>query len=530
MHFPNVEIVENLDPDNPFASFSQTRINASHRLDNNARKEVSSVIYVPCNGRTLDNMAYDLNILTDLCHTYIESPSRCIISKASGVIYVEHNQMNICLSTLIQIRETEGSPFSAREIFTCGSQVLSALMYIYNPHKRYHGAGPRIPICNITNVSPANIICNDDLTSFSLGSLWLLIPEVAQYVPEARNERSIDKYITNQICCILYKMVTYKDLDPSAGPALIREINPDELKRVFEKSYFAGDNDRWSAKQVLEYMMRVSGLREIDNIEYNSLIELSNAVKHIANIKAGNMEDDINRLQALHISKNEELELIKDQNERLAGEIDNTSQENNQLAIEIQNLEDEATAIQEQIAERLDVLENAKDQGNRLLEILHDNNHIDEAINYDNAPECFAKINEVMQDVINTYNELKATEELPDVVAAGGISERIQQYRANEDENSALFRQHETLRNHLESAKNAGDRLRNMVINDDEEFDNRLLFCCLLCQRERRAIICKGCNTLIFCENCFNALANIGICCPKCNQNNRQSFERVFTA
>lgn len=529
MYLPHVRIVENLNLDAPFSSFPQTGIHASHWSDDNSQIQVSSVIYVLGNERTINHMAYDLNILTDLRHKYIESPFRCIISTASNTIYVEHNLRGTPLSTLIQMRENERRPFSLKEIFTCGVQVLSALMYIYNPRKRCSGVGPFIPVCNITDISTENIVCNESLTSFSLANLWMLIPEVAQYVPIIRNAEDIDRYITDQLCCILFKMATFKDMNPTMGRNILNEINMSELKRVFEKSCLANHNDRWSTKQIFDYMMHASGIRHFNSIECSSLGALVTEIEQLANSEADNVRNNIDSVAAEELSKLEELQLIKEQNESLAREIETAIQQTTEAVNKIELLESEITASQLKMDEELAILEDAKKCGQQLITILKDRNYIIKATD-DNASELFAAVNTAMIDVSNTFNKLRAIQDLPEVQNAGGIRDWIQQYKNGIDDNNALFRQYTIANDCLNTVRAVNTRLRDLATNNPAQFVDNWRFYCLFCQNNEKNILCKKCNNLIFCDTCFNALIPLDISCPKCNEADMQSFEKVFSA
>ena len=528
MLFPRVKIVENLNPDDPFASFPLSELDTSHTFDNTVRKEVTSLIYTPHTSRTPTQIAYDLNILTDLCHPFIERPSRFIISTSSSSIYVEHTPLRMRLSTVIQARECSSSPFTLKEILTCGTQVLSALIYIHHPHKKHCGIGPDMPICNLAEISPDTISCSDDLTSFSLAGLWALLPEL-NHVPQICDERNVDVRITNQLCRILYKMATFRELDFQASRDVLQGIPLEDIKRILENSFFADDERRWTANQILEYMIEADIVKEVDITEYDSLASLSASVEKAAAEKVCEMANDNICLQTLVISTKEDLALIRAQNTQLAEERDNIMVINNELAEEAERLLSDVGEIHGQVDTRLTFFDDAMEKGNELLKLLENNNLVS-SIDCRDAQECFTKVNEMLTSVSDTYNELKATEDFQDVRAAGGLEQRIQQFKKQEDTSGASLQKYDTLNTSLEASRKNNNRLREIMLTGTEHFDIKIKFNCICCQCKRKSILCKKCKHLIFCNECWESLKSIEVYCPNCREEKVQSFVRVYSS
>lgn len=527
MLFPRVKLVESLNPNAPFDSFPLSEIDALHDTNNTGQKEVTSLVYNPNTGRTPAQIAYDLSLLVDMHHQYIESPSRCIISTASSSIYVEHGPLRTQLSTLVQAHAAEGKPFSPRNVLTCGAQILSALMYVYHPRKKQRGTGPDVPICNITDISLDTITCDSALTSFSLAGLWMLIPEIANSTPREYNNQDIDAHIVNQVCCILYQMATFRDLTHGVDRASLQGIQSDDLRQIFERSLFADDKERWRAGQMLDFMVRASGAREIDNLEYGSLAALSNSVDQMAMGKVHKLQEENVHLQNLLIARANKLASMKLQNARLIDKRDQLSQKNSEIAKQIRALKDEANEGYEQISAKLVIFDDALAEGKKLLELLQNNGLLENA-ECNNIHECFAKLNGVMRGVMETYTRLKAIEETQDVRAAGGLEQRIQQLKAHTGSHRAVLQKYETLSTMLKSSKRTNDNLRNMLLADAGNFDLKKKFNCLHCQSKKKTILCTKCNSLVFCNECWKDLKAIDICCPKCSEAAASSFRTVF--
>lgn len=528
MLFPRVKIVENLDPDDPFASFPLSELDTSHTFDNTVRKEVTSLVYTPHTSRTPTQIAYDLNILTDLCHPFIQSPSRSIISTSSNSIYVEHTPLRMRLSTVIQARECSSSPFTLKEMLTCGTQVLSALIYIHHPHKKHCGIGPDMPVCNLAEISPDTISCSDDLTSFSLAGLWTLLPEL-NHVPQICDERNVDVRITNQLCRILYKLATFRELGLQANRDILQGIQLEDIRRILENSLFADDEGRWTANQILEYMIATDIVKEVDIAEYSSLTSLSASVEKAAAEKVCEMANENIRLQALVISTSEDLALIRAQNARLTEERDNIMVINNELAEETKRLSNEVSEIRSQVDTKLTFSDDTMEKGNELLKLLENNNLVSSTDCRD-AQECFTKINEMLTSVSDTYNGLKAIEDSQDVRAAGGLEQRIQQFKKQEDTSGASLQKYDTLNTSLEASRNNNNRLREIMLSGTEHVDIKIKFNCICCQSKRKSILCKKCKHLIFCNECWESLKSIEVYCPKCREEKIQSFVRVYSS
>ncbi|EFO61581.1 Hypothetical protein GLP15_3564 [Giardia lamblia P15] len=497
MLFPRVKIVETLDPNAPFDSFLPSEIDTLHDTDNGGQKEVTSLVYSLNTGRTPAQIAYDLSLLIDMHHQYIESPSRCIISTTSNSIYVEHSPLRMQLSTLIQARKAESKMFSPRDILTCGAQILSALIYVYHPRKKQHGTGPYMPVCNLTDISPDTITCNSELTSFSLAGLWLLIPEIAHYTPQECNNQDVDIYIVNQVCRILYKMATFKDINYGVNETSLQGIQSHDLRQIFERSLFASDKERWKISQLLNFMARASGVREIDNLEYNSLAALSNSVEQTAMSKAHRLQEESVRLQNLLISKANKLASIKLQNARLAEERDRLSQKNNEIIKQIKTLKSETNEGYEQINAKLMVFDDAMTEGRELLRLLQ-NSDLLESAECSDVHECFIKLNEVVGDVLDMYTKLKAIEETQDIRAAGGLEQYIQQLKAQEGPHKAVIQRHKRLSNMLEFSKRTNDKLRGILLTDAGNFDIKKKFNCLYCQNNKKPFCARNVTVLLF--------------------------------